>query len=196
MFPNNGQRVTFNLKPPADNVSDFSPPLPNSTELVPSHDSTTEIRDSPPLPTNTESVQSHDNTTEIRDFSPPLPTRTKRVPSHDNTTEIRDSPLPTNTELVPSRDNTAETNPLRKSTRFTESSNESDPLVVLPPANNLVSGSEALAPEDSLETDSDSSSPLSCLGRCGDRSSFPCSCTDICVVNGNCCPDFPKECFF
>ena len=36
--------------------------------------------------------------------------------------------------------------------------------------------------------------PTSCRGRCGDRRNFPCSCTDICVVNGNCCWDIALEC--
>ncbi|GFR94496.1 hypothetical protein ElyMa_004404800 [Elysia marginata] len=34
----------------------------------------------------------------------------------------------------------------------------------------------------------------SCHGRCGDRRNFPCSCTDLCVINGNCCRDISKYC--
>ena len=39
-----------------------------------------------------------------------------------------------------------------------------------------------------------SSSRLSCGGRCGDWSSFPCSCNDICIVHGNCCHDISDKC--
>ena len=41
---------------------------------------------------------------------------------------------------------------------------------------------------------SNSEDPTSCRGRCGGRQNFPCSCTDICVVNGNCCSDVHLEC--
>ncbi|KAK3771729.1 hypothetical protein RRG08_035784 [Elysia crispata] len=35
---------------------------------------------------------------------------------------------------------------------------------------------------------------LSCQGRCGDRSPYPCSCAAICIVHGNCCDDLNDKC--
>ena len=35
---------------------------------------------------------------------------------------------------------------------------------------------------------------ITCRSRCGDRRNLPCSCTDICIVNGNCCSDIDLAC--
>ncbi|GFS19047.1 eukaryotic translation initiation factor 3 subunit A [Elysia marginata] len=54
--------------------------------------------------------------------------------------------------------------------------------------------SETTIQADILEETPASYNPISCIGRCGDDLSFPCSCTDVCVVNGNCCPDMANHC--
>ena len=51
----------------------------------------------------------------------------------------------------------------------------------------------SVSSESSGETSS-SESPISCRGRCGKRRDLPCSCSDVCIVNGNCCPDLNSEC--
>ncbi|GFS24111.1 hypothetical protein ElyMa_003407000 [Elysia marginata] len=63
----------------------------------------------------------------------------------------------------------------------------------IPPVELLGRGSNILTGTSSSERASESS-PISCYGRCGDRKSFPCSCTDICIVNGNCCHDMKTQC--
>ncbi|GFR69520.1 hypothetical protein ElyMa_002051900, partial [Elysia marginata] len=64
----------------------------------------------------------------------------------------------------------------------------------LPPVWLMAKNSGVLTHTKSLETAKESNDPVSCYGRCGDRRSFPCSCTGICMVNGNCCPDIKREC--
>ncbi|GFR69524.1 hypothetical protein ElyMa_002052000, partial [Elysia marginata] len=64
----------------------------------------------------------------------------------------------------------------------------------LPPVWLLAKSSGVQTHTNSSETAKESNDPVSCYGRCGDRKSFPCSCTGICMINGNCCSDIKREC--
>ncbi|GFS18009.1 hypothetical protein ElyMa_001510100 [Elysia marginata] len=107
--------------------------------------------------------------------------------------------LPTNNvsdfPLHQSDSDTASTEDYNTSSSSTGRPNESVLQSVLPPVQfNMVRGSDALSHTDFSERVAESNSPVSCYGRCGDRKSFPCSCTDICMVNGNCCHDMKTQC--
>ncbi|GFR88658.1 hypothetical protein ElyMa_006105000 [Elysia marginata] len=75
--------------------------------------------------------------------------------------------------------------------------NETANEFVPPPAWLLVKdyNPPTLPFANTFENVTDVYSPTSCEGRCGDRNSFPCSCTDVCLVNRNCCHDINKYCF-
>ncbi|RUS71127.1 hypothetical protein EGW08_021106, partial [Elysia chlorotica] len=77
----------------------------------------------------------------------------------------------------------------------TENKTAHDPSILLPPIRSLMKASlkfsnRSGSPEETVGP----SATLSCRGRCGDRGNFPCSCTDICIVQGNCCYDMTIEC--
>ncbi|GFS19067.1 hypothetical protein ElyMa_005022200 [Elysia marginata] len=66
--------------------------------------------------------------------------------------------------------------------------------LIFQPDHLFTGNSETTTQADILEESPASDNPISCIGRCGDNLSFPCSCTDVCVVNGNCCPDMANHC--
>ncbi|GFS19063.1 LOW QUALITY PROTEIN: sphingosine-1-phosphate lyase [Elysia marginata] len=66
--------------------------------------------------------------------------------------------------------------------------------LIFQPDHLFAGNSETTTQADILEESSASDNPISCIERCGDNLSFPCSCTDVCVVNGNCCPDMANHC--
>ena len=64
----------------------------------------------------------------------------------------------------------------------------------LSPAHGLLLSLTATTPSGTPDEPSDSKSPVSYHGRCGDRNNFPCSCAGICIVHGNCCYDMKDKC--
>ena len=64
----------------------------------------------------------------------------------------------------------------------------------IPPAHLLTESSESSSSSEDMKKRSSRISQVSCRGRCGDRINLPCSCTDICFVNGNCCRDIYLAC--
>ena len=64
----------------------------------------------------------------------------------------------------------------------------------IPPAHLLTKSSESSSSSGDMKKRSSRIGKVTCRGRCGDRINLPCSCTDICFVNGNCCSDIYLAC--
>ncbi|GFS13672.1 hypothetical protein ElyMa_004889700 [Elysia marginata] len=99
------------------------------------------------------------------------------------------------TSSTPNDDDTKMSNDTTTTDR--KSTPGTTPEVVLPPPG-LLSKSGG-PPTESVanvsETGTNHSRLTSCEGRCGDKNSLPCSCTDVCLVNGNCCHNIRTYCF-